>query len=176
MVSIANLERARLAGLRSESGASAVEMALVLPVLLLFLAGIMDFGLVFNNLMSMRQGIGAGVRQGIVAQQGSSSDCSITGAAGATAQTQQLMCLTKSMIGLDPVDSRTKILFPGVKTKGGSLILCAQYPLDSATSLFDPLLHGVLKAKVEMRIEQDLSAFGSASETALPEGDWTWCV
>jgi TadE-like protein len=175
MVSITTLERARLAGLRGESGASAVEMALVLPVLLLFLAGIMDFGLVFNNLMSMRQGIGAGVRQGIVAQPGSSSSCSITGAAGATAQTQKLICLTKSLMALDPVDSRTKVSFPSTKLKGGSLILCAQYPLDSTTSLFDPLLNGVLKAKVEMRIEQDLSAFDSVSETALPDGDWTWC-
>lgn len=169
------LDRAKLAQLKSERGASAVEMALILPVLLMFLAGIMDFGLVFNNLMSMRQGIGASVRQGIVAQPGSSSSCSITGAAGATAPTQKLICLTKSSMGLDPADSRTKISFPTTKVRGGSLILCAQYPLDSTTSLFDPLLNGVLKAKVEMRIEQDLSAFGSTSETALPDGDWTWC-
>ncbi|MEX2552383.1 MAG: TadE/TadG family type IV pilus assembly protein [Actinomycetota bacterium] len=174
-MSITTFNRARLVRLKGESGASAVEMALILPVLLLFLAGIMDFGLVFNNLMSMRQGIGSSVRQGIVAQPGSSSDCSITGAAGATAQTQKLICLTKTSMGLDPADSRTKISFPTTKVKGGSLILCAQYPLDSTTSLFDPLLHGILKAKVEMRIEQDLSAFGSTSETALSEGDWTWC-
>jgi hypothetical protein len=173
---ITSIERARLARPKGESGASAVELALVLPVLVLFLAGIMDFGLVFNDLMAMRQGIGASVRQGVVAQPGTSSSCSISGAAGASVESRKLICLTKSLINLDPVNSRTMLSFPGSKTKGGSLILCAQYPLASATGVFDVLLHGALKAKVEMRIEQDLSAFGSVSETPLSGGDWAWCT
>jgi len=86
--------------MKSEDG-SAVEMALVLPVLVLVLAGILDFGLVFSDLMALKQGVGAGVRQGVVAQAGSSSSCSITGAAGAAADTKKLMCLTKSMVGLE---------------------------------------------------------------------------
>jgi hypothetical protein len=161
--------------LRSELGGSAVEMALVLPMLALILAGILDFGLVFNDLMALKQGVGGSVRQGVVAQVGSSSTCSITGAAGVNADTKKLMCLTKSMVGLD-ADVRTKISFPGSKLKGGSLIVCAQTPLDSATSIFDPVLNGALKAKVHMRIEQNLSALGSSSETALAGSDWSWCV
>lgn len=160
----------------SENGSSAVELAIVLPILITILAGIMDFGILFTETMAMRQGVGSGVRQGIVAQPGTSSTCSITGASAASTPTKQLICLTKSRIGLDATSSRTKILFPGIKTKGGSLIICAQYPMTSATTLFDPLLDGVTKSKVEMRIEQDLSAFDSIAETALPGGDWTWCV
>jgi hypothetical protein len=170
------LHAGRLAGFGGETGASAVEMALVAPVLVLLLAGILDFGLVFNDLMSLRQGVGAGVRQGVVAQAGSTTSCSLSGAAAATTETKKLMCLTKSMVGMDPAETRTKVAFPGSKLKGGSLILCAQTPLDSATSIFDPLLNGALKAKVEMRIEQNLSAYGSASETALSGADWSWCV
>jgi Flp pilus assembly protein TadG len=151
-------------------------MALVAPVLVLLLAGILDFGLVFNDLMSLRQGVGAGVRQGVVAQAGSTTSCSLNGAAAATTETKKLMCLTKSMVGMDPAITRTKVAFPGSKLKGGSLVVCAQTPLDSATSIFDPLLNGALKAKVEMRIEQNLSAYGSASETALSGADWSWCV
>lgn len=162
-------------GMKSEDG-SAVEMALVLPVLVLVLAGILDFGLVFSDLMALKQGVGAGVRQGVVAQAGSSSSCSITGAAGAAADTKKLMCLTKSMVGLEEAETRTKILFPGSKLKGGSLVVCAQTPLESATSIFDPILSGALKARVHMRIEQDLSAFGTSSETALAGSDWSWCV
>lgn len=162
--------------MKDETGASAVELALVLPVLVLLLAGIVDFGLVFSDLMSIRQGVGAGVRQGIVAQAGSTSTCSITGASGATTETRKLMCLTKDLIGLDEADSRMKIYFPGIKTKGGTLVLCSQYPLDSASTVFDTLLTGALKAKVEMRIEQNLSTFNSAEETPLSGSDWAWCA
>lgn len=144
-------------------------------MLVLLLAGIMDFGILFNDLMSMRQGVGSGVRQGIVAQAGTSESCTLTGASAANSQTRKLMCLTKNLMGLNEANSRTMVSFPGTKVKGGTLIVCAQYPMDSATSLFDPILNGALKAKVEMRIEQDLSSFGSASETALPGSDWTWC-
>ena len=135
-------------------------MALVLPLLVTLMAAIFDFGLVFNDLMAMRQGVGAGVRQGVVAQAGASDSCLITGAAAATTSTRKLMCLTKGLVGLDPAASRTMVSFPGVKTKGGTLIVCAQYPLDSTTTVIDAVLAGALRAKVEMRIEQDLSAFG----------------
>jgi hypothetical protein len=148
---------------------------MVLPFLILVLAGIIDFGLIFSDLMSLRQGVGAGVRQGVVAHAGSASTCTITGAAAANLETRRLMCLTKDMIGLDESTSRTMVSFPDTKLKGGSLILCAQHPLESSTHIFDSLMSGQLKAKVEMRIEQDLSAFGSAAESALPGGDWSWC-
>ena len=79
--------------------------------------------------------------------------------------------MLKSSIGMGNADTRTMVSFPGIKTKGGSLILCAQYParLDDQPLRSAPD-HGVLKAKVEMRIEQDLSSFVSTSETALPGG------
>jgi hypothetical protein len=165
----------RFSGLGSEGGASAVEMALVAPILVILLAGIVDFGLVFNDLMSLRQGVGAGVRQGVVAQGGSNASCPLTGAAAAPTETKKLMCLTKSLVGLPTVSTRTKVAFPGSKLKGGSLIVCAQSPLESATTVFSPLLSGALKAEVQMRIEQDLSSYGSASETALAGSDWSWC-
>lgn len=160
----------------SDTGAAAVEMALVLPMLVLLLAGIMDYGLLLNDQMAMRQGVGAAVRQGVVGQAGSSDSCPIAGAAAANAQTRKLICLTKQATSVDSGSSRVMISFPGTQLKGGSLIMCVQYPMESTTTIFDPLMDGVLKAKVEMRIEQDLSGFTSAAETALPGGDWTWCV
>lgn len=158
-----------------DSGASAVEFALVMPVLVLFLTGIVDFGMVFANLMALHQGIGEGVRQGVIAKPGASSACTLTGLAGTTpVQTKSLICLTKDRIGLD--GARVKVGFPGLKTKGGALLLCAQYPLDSVTGFLDPMLNGILKSKVQMRIEQDLTAFAATEETALPGGSWTWCA
>jgi hypothetical protein len=68
-----------------------------------------------------------------------------------------------------------KVSFPGAKTRGGALLVCAQYPLESLTGFFDPMMSGVLKSKLQMRIEQDLTAYAATEETALPGGTWTWC-
>ena len=47
---------------RDEKGASAVEFALVLPVLLALLLGIIEFGFAFNNQISLQQAVREGVR------------------------------------------------------------------------------------------------------------------
>ena len=162
-------------GRGDQTGASAVEFALVMPVLVAFVAGIVDFGMVFSNQAALHQGVGAAARQGVIAKPGTSSACSITGLSSATSvETKSLICLTKDRIGLD--GARVKLSFPAVKTKGGALLLCAQYPLESVTGFFDPLLNGVLTSKVRMRIEQDLSSFGSTEEPALPGASWGWCA
>lgn len=158
-----------------ETGATGVEMALVLPLLVMLIAGVMDFGMVFSDLMSLRQGVGAGIRHGIVDQSGSSSSCTVTGAS-ASGDTLALICLVKDRIALDDANTRVKIAFPGSKLKGGSLVICAQYPMESITTMFDPIMNGELTSKVEMRIEQDLSALSSAEETPLPGGDWAFCA
>lgn len=159
-----------------EAGATGVEMAMVLPLLVLLIAGVMDFGMLFSDLMSLRHGVGSGIRHGIVAQSGGLSTCTLTGASGAPAETRNLMCLVKERIALEEANTRVKVYFPGSKTKGGSLVICAQYPMESITTMLDPVLNGELTSRVEMRIEQDLSAFGSAEESPLDGGDWAWCA
>ena len=47
---------------RSESGAAAVELALLVPVLLLILFGIIDFGRAFNTQIALTQASREGVR------------------------------------------------------------------------------------------------------------------
>ncbi len=47
---------------RDEKGASAIEVALVLPLLLLVLFSIIKFGLVFNNYIQLTDGARAGAR------------------------------------------------------------------------------------------------------------------
>jgi Flp pilus assembly pilin Flp len=161
-------------GAADEAGASAVEFALVMPVLVLFVAGIVDFGMLFSNLTALHQGVGAAVRQGVVGKPGTLSNCSVVGlSSGIPVETTSLICLTKDRIGLE--GSRVKVSFPGAKTKGGALLVCAQYPLESLTGFFDPMLSGVLKSKLQMRIEQDLTGYAATEETALPGGTWTWC-
>jgi Flp pilus assembly protein TadG len=48
---------------RSERGAAAVEFALVMPLLLLLVFGIIEFGLVFNRYISMTHASREGVRE-----------------------------------------------------------------------------------------------------------------
>ncbi|MEX2586786.1 MAG: TadE family protein [Actinomycetota bacterium] len=158
-----------------ETGATGVEMALVLPLLVMLIAGVMDFGMVFSDLMSLRQGVGAGVRHGIVAQSGASSSCTVTGTT-ASGDTLSLICLVKDRIALDDASTRVKIAFPGSKVRGGSLVICAQYPMESITTMLDPIMNGELTSRVEMRIEQDLSTLDAAEETPVDGGDWTWCA
>jgi len=43
-----------------------VEFALVLPLLVMLVFGIIDYGLLYNNSLSLRQGIRESARQGVV--------------------------------------------------------------------------------------------------------------
>jgi hypothetical protein len=52
----------------SEQGAAAVEMALVLPILLLVVFGIIDFGFAFNAQISLTQAAREGVRVGAIGE------------------------------------------------------------------------------------------------------------
>jgi len=49
-----------------EQGAAAVEMALILPVLLIVVFGIIEFGFVFNAQISLTQAVREGVRVGAI--------------------------------------------------------------------------------------------------------------
>ena len=53
---------ARASALRDEQGAAAVEMALVLPLLLLLLFGIIDFGRVLNAQITLTEAAREGAR------------------------------------------------------------------------------------------------------------------
>lgn len=48
--------------LRNDSGVAAVELALTLPILVLFLGGIIDFGLAFHNQISLTHAAREGAR------------------------------------------------------------------------------------------------------------------
>jgi Flp pilus assembly protein TadG len=53
---------------RSEDGQAMVEFALVLPILLLLVMGIIQFGILFNNYVTLTDAVRAGARQAAVSR------------------------------------------------------------------------------------------------------------
>jgi len=58
----------RLGGARHERGAAAVEFGLILPVLLMIIGGIIDFGIMYNKQILLSNAARDGVRQVVVNQ------------------------------------------------------------------------------------------------------------
>jgi TadE-like protein len=161
---------------RRERGASAVEMAIILPLLLALAFGIIDFGFVMNDWISVRQGGREGLRQAIVDSSplppnGVSWGCPIVApslpAPGSDAES--IVCYTKARVGLDPTKTRVKILFNPPYQNGQPVLICVQHATSSVTGAYLKVLSGkVLSTKVESLIEQDEPTFTAPfSETPL---------
>jgi Flp pilus assembly protein TadG len=178
--------RSRASG---ERGAAVVELALVLPVFLLLVFGVIEFGLTYNNDITLRQGAREAARQGAVGNFGvtftTGSPCYLTGVSGASTDVENLMCLVKSQVGLNASKVRVKVLSgnsdftaAGTFAKGDSLIVCAQYPLDPTTKIVSPVLGTtILRTKTSMRIETTYSNTETGGEETPPSGgDWSWCT
>lgn len=156
---------------RHERGASLVEFALVVPIFVLLVMGIIDFGMAFNDYNSVRQGVREGARQVVVADWG--TDGCTTGSSSARAA-----CVTKARIGLSTADTKVKIVLPTNYAPGDQVKVCAMYPFRSLSGIFSPVLNGrVAKSKLSMRIEQidDASPLTAYQDTPMSGQTWAWC-
>jgi hypothetical protein len=162
---------------RTERGASIVEFALLAPVFVALVMGIIDFGMGLSDNLALRQGVREGARQAVVANFGTDVSCTVVGASPPTA-TRQLMCLTKERIGGDEASLRVKVDVLGTYQRGTSMLVCAQRPFVSTSGFFAAFTNGKqLRNKVRMRIEDVVSTtFSDATETAPSGGDWSWCT
>ncbi len=156
---------------RRDEGASAVEFALILPILALLVFGIIDYGLWFADSISMRQGVREAARQGIVANFDADPTCT-TGSNG-----QKLACLAENRIGALTGDPAIKIVAPANWEKGEPLIVCAQMKSDGLIGFVPLPRNEVIASEVQMAVENTDFVVGSVSyEDSPPTGeDWTWC-
>jgi len=171
-----------------ERGSALVEFAIVMPILMLLVFGVIEFGLAYSNKIAVRQGVREAARQGAVGNFGpaftTGAPCHLTGAATASPDVKNLMCLTKSEIGIDNAKTRVKVLSglsnfaaPGTFAHTDSIVVCAQTPLDSVSGLFAPFLGGtVLHSKTSIRIEVSDLVESGGEETPPTGGDWSWCT
>ncbi len=131
-----------------ERGASLVEFALVLPVFVLLLFGLIDFGLVFGGFITLRADVNAAARD-------ISVDQLAAGCGGSTA----FYCTAQSAIGSSlPGTSGSPavaIAFPAGSSVGDPVEVCAETTLESATGLLGFLLDGRhVTVHSEVRLEQ----------------------
>ena len=165
------MRRARLrAG--QETGAAAVEFALVVPLLLALVLGIIDYGLWFNDSLNLRQGVREGARAGSLANYGSDSSC---GASGGSPETRKLVCLTvaeTASVGT----GYARVVPPADWKLGSTLLVCGIVEADGVTG-FTPLpKDGLIRTKIKTTVEVDAPApSGSSPATTGPSLDWGWC-
>lgn len=117
-----------------QRGAAAVEFALILPILLSMLLGVIDFGVALGESISLQGAAREGARQGVT-----------QGDVIATARTASaFLDTTKLQVKFD-VD--TSAGAPGV------MVVCLRYPQSSLSGFYSWALGGVFEAKSIMRME-----------------------
>lgn len=173
------LARTRLFSLLSGSspGASLVEFALVIPVLVLLLVGVIEVGPLYNDAISARSGVRTGARHAAVGDVGADDTCTLYPPSSNPAA-NHLMCLTKKRIGIGGDRVRVAIAYgPSGYGVGQPVAVCAQFALRSVTGLFAPMFSGqFMQTKVEMRIQTASSSPpGAAQESPPSGGSWDFC-
>ncbi len=182
----------RMRRIQSDDGAAAVEFALVLPLLVLILFGIIDYGLYFSNGFSVRGGAQDAARQGSVANFNPyPSDCASyspsldTSVSSPSPDIAKLMCAARHETGdLTGHLYVAVVVDPNGWSPGNTLTVCEVVDSVGVTG-YAPLPHdGSIRVKSVTSIEQqapiDPSTGSPTVETsgyeALPTGDWSWCT
>ena len=109
----------RILRLRNEDGQAIIEFALVLPILMAILLGIIQFGIIFNNYITLTDATRAGARKAAV-----SRFLNDNGAAAKIAVEDSAQGLDHSV--LDPTISVTAA--PDWATAGNQVTVTASYP------------------------------------------------
>jgi Flp pilus assembly protein TadG len=104
--------------LRSEHGQAATEMALILPILAAILLGIAQFGILFNNYITLTDATRTGARKAAVSR--------FTGDQGAAAEA----AVRAAASNLTPSKLVVSVKADNWKVPGGDVIVTATYPYD----------------------------------------------
>ncbi len=112
---------------RSDSGAVAVEFAMLVMPLLLLLCGIVDFGYAYNQQISVTAAAREGARTMAV-----QNDLTATRSSVRAATPVLSPALTDAQITISPQTCAV----------GSTVTVTVKYPMGSITGLFNPLMNG----------------------------------
>jgi hypothetical protein len=175
---------------RCERGASAVEFALVAPLLFVLLFGIVDYGLYFADVVTVQQGLGDAARTAILTPASASgpqwggSTCQLQqDAGGGGDQLERLACSV--LRGVEPVAGQLYVRAELVDPSGQAtrtwappnrLRLCGVTDHPPVLPMVPLPAGGRIETRVDMPVQAVLAQVQLASVQApLPSGDWSWC-
>ena len=156
-----------------DRGAAAVEFALVVPILLLLVFGIIDYGRFFFDSVSLRQGAREGARQAVVQMYGACTGASV----GA-----KMACAAKDATDTTMGTPKVHIPFVAGNWVQGKQLLVCMASKEKGTGFVPFPANGMLRTKVYMSIEVGIPVVDpSYSTDADPDtntttGNWTWCT
>lgn len=159
-----------------DRGAAAVEFALVLPVFLLLVVGILDYGRFWYDSAGLRQGAREAARQAVIQQYpgtlrvapGTACDAQV--GVGA-----KIACSAKTASDNTIGTPVVKILpVTGGWAQGKQLVVCMQSQ-ETGTGFVPLPANGILTTKVYMSIEVGAVVDPSYADTAPTGGNWSWC-
>jgi len=160
----------------ADRGAAAVEFALVTPLLLVMLFGIIDYGIWFADSISARQTVRNVARLGAVEQFGSCGGGSDLGNLACTvkAQMNELSGTTVVMVAVanNPTSGAGALW-----TQGATLRICAMTQHQALLPLVPLPNGGITTAEVDMPIESATGTTTRAtfSDTPFNGTSWSWC-
>ena len=149
-----------------------VEFALIMPILFMVLFGVVDYGLFFDNSLSVRHGVREGARQGVVETAPGPSCASQSG------YVAQLACETRSLVGPVTGDVYVKVFYDSWST-GETLTVCSAVRTEGLIGLVPFPDDGYATAQTRMSIEvtDPVPTGPNTYEDTLPTGrDWSWCA
>jgi hypothetical protein len=135
-------------------------MAIVIPILLLLVFGIVEFGFLFYRQIGINQGVREAARAAVVNNY-ASSGCSGSAAA-------QIACLADNRSGVSGTKSYVHVEQAGHTGVGDSITVCSDYPESSITGIMSGFLPNHLTSKVTMRLEQALPTLVDGGDGAYP--------
>lgn len=160
-----------------DRGASVVEFALVMPLLFMLVLGIIDYGLWFNDSISVRQGAREAARKAAV--QTAFPNCGTATGMAAVACGAKNMSITSGGTAYARV-------FPAVAstgaqttawTKGDLVVVCVAVKAKSFTGFVPLPSSGVIQSKTVMSIENATtpSPVSYTTDTDPSGASWSWC-
>lgn len=126
--------------LRNQKGQALVEFAIILPVILLMVMGIVQFGMMLNSYLSITNAAREGARVGIIGSTNTEIRDAITG-------TSPSLQPEKMIISITPSES--------TRNSGDTLTVSINYDYELTVPIISNLFNNavVLKAQTSMRIE-----------------------
>ena len=175
---------------RNERGTALVELALVVPVLVILIMGIVDYSTLSNEKISLRGGVREASWNASRAIFGAPATCPLHLTAQApTENTKQIMCMVKLRSGLDASDLRVKVRLidltnpsaSGPYAAGTGLMVCAMRTPESTTHFFTGMLAGhtqktrLTNIILTVGVAPDAGDVVEAEEDHLPGATWDFC-